>query len=229
MEVVGDVKAAAKEHKRRENGLKTAQKTPFVPPQQRSANAGYIVFRDKRVVIIAAANGHAATDGANDREVKVSAPKILREAKEEIVICLWQLSTCICNLSDTANHRELIEDIVGSDLSQHMLTRSRRKLLCLLCSIRGDKNRVQYACTRCRKNAAVIDALNAVILTTREMPISKTLSAGVFTCDLGYALADRTEVWTRPLNASKPRQALGERMNLRPLSQNQLGRIGNIQ
>ncbi|KAF4132759.1 Transposase IS4 [Phytophthora infestans] len=297
MEAVGDVKAAEKEHKRREKGLKKAQKTPFVPPQQRSANAGYIVFRDKRVVIfytndltatpsinvqdgssreaqmccngmgfikrwtgtevfrrskvcapaivcaynkymnavdrfdqlrstnptrrrekrlqmsiftwlldvaihnayaiyqaiIAAANGHAATDNANDHEVEVSAPKSLREAKEEIVNLLVAAQHMhMQSLRHRANHREPIEDIVGSDQSQHMLTRSRGKLLCLLCSIRGGKNRVKYACTRCRRgyhvecfmaihykhmmseNAAVMNALSAVILTTSGMPISKT-------------------------------------------------------
>ncbi|ETK94937.1 hypothetical protein L915_02097 [Phytophthora nicotianae] len=85
------------------------------------------------------------------------------------------------SLRSSTRHREPIEDIIGSDSSQHMLTRSRGKLLCRLCALRKDRYRVKRPCTRCRlgfhvgcfmvmyykhmmtENSAVMEALGAVI------------------------------------------------------------------
>ncbi|ETN20234.1 hypothetical protein PPTG_03279 [Phytophthora nicotianae INRA-310] len=51
IEPVDNVKEAEKAHKQNQKHLKKSEKTPFVPQLQRSPHAGYIVFRDKRVVL----------------------------------------------------------------------------------------------------------------------------------------------------------------------------------
>ncbi|GMF34531.1 unnamed protein product [Phytophthora fragariaefolia] len=62
--VAGDLKTAEKAHNQREKGLKISQRTPFVPTLPRPPHAGYIAFRDKKVVLFYT-NDLAATPIAN--------------------------------------------------------------------------------------------------------------------------------------------------------------------
>ncbi|OWZ13352.1 LOW QUALITY PROTEIN: hypothetical protein PHMEG_00013340 [Phytophthora megakarya] len=281
LDIVGDVKAAEKEQKKRQKGLKKAQITTFVSSQQRSPHAGYVVFRDKRIVLFYT-NDLVTTPSANvldgttreaqiccngmgflqrwtgtevfrhsnvcapaivcaynkymnavdrfdqlrstnptrrrglrlqmsiftwlldvaihnafsmyqiasnasqdnigiDESVEVSTLKLCVKQRRKLSTDWWQHNTSMCRVSST----ELtIEDVVGSGKSQYMLTRSRNKLLCLLCSIQGGKTYVKYAYEgsfmavhykhMMSENAAVLEALDAVILTASGMPKTKT-------------------------------------------------------
>ncbi|KAE9124369.1 hypothetical protein PF010_g6042 [Phytophthora fragariae] len=64
VDTVSNMKAAEKAHKQSEKHLRKAKKTPFEPPRQRSPRTGYIVFRDKKVVLFYT-NDLAATPSAD--------------------------------------------------------------------------------------------------------------------------------------------------------------------
>ncbi|POM59005.1 Hypothetical protein PHPALM_36271 [Phytophthora palmivora] len=217
IDTADNLKDLEKAHKQSQKNLKKAQKTPFVPPRHRhiSSDEAFCAY-NSFMNAVDRFDQMRSTNPIRRRKRRLTMSiftwlldvaihnafviypiiergngvlKSIRSAKEEIVNRLVTAQQQhMQSLRQRTNHREPIEDIIGSDSSQHMLTRSRSKLLCRLCAIRGGKNRVKYACTRCRlgyhvecfmavhykhmmtENAAVMEALDAVIMTTSGIP-----------------------------------------------------------